>query len=509
MLVFSVKAIGFVQEFCDGLSAEVASQDFAVEFSSSTVRTSREDIANSDIVIVNGMRLAREFAASYPAGELEAPFRLPDMIITDTEITDPRSYDLAASTKSVRVCTREGLAYAIVLSLLNRVSANQEPSRRKQDLLDRAIRNCNAATSQLIRAEQRYRTLMDLIDQVPFTADSFGSLIEMGEGWEKFLGTSWRSALYDGWLTSVHPDDIGGARVRWRAAFEARTSLRCDLRLGGPARPYKWFRVRAAPTHQADVAAPIWHGTFENVDDVYRVAAEHEQAQAALVQLSRESAMGTIASTLAHELNQPLTSVANYVRAGRRLIENNAPVDDLKTALSGADRAAVRAGEIVRRVRELVANGQVDKRSETLFDVVQEACELITLDPAYADIKCSLAVEPGLNRIMIDRVQIQQVILNLVRNSVEALSGYPTRELALRVYGFDHGHYAVAIADNGPGISAAVASRLFDTFNTTKTSGAGIGLSICRTIVEAHGGRIWHNARKIGCEFIFTLPVIH
>jgi len=237
--------------------------------------------------------------------------------------------------------------------------------------------------------------------------------------------------------------------------------------------------------------------------------ARLQQLQHEMLHLSRLSDMGQMASALAHELNQPLSSAANYISGSRRLLMAAAP--DTALALTGLDRAVEqvqRVGDIVRRLRGFVERGQVERRIEQLPPVVEEAIGLLA-PTIRAQCDLSFAAEPDLGPVLIDRVQIQQILLNLFRNAIEAMSDSAVRELLVRVTAAEGGALVVRVADTGPGIDSEVADRLFQPFVTTKGAGMGVGLSICRTIAEAHGGRIWAERRpEGGAEFILSLPVV-
>ncbi len=225
--------------------------------------------------------------------------------------------------------------------------------------------------------------------------------------------------------------------------------------------------------------------------------------------VSRLSAMGEMAATLAHELNQPLTAVINYVQAGRRLL--GAPeIDMARTTdlMAKAADQAHRAGDIIRRLRSFVARGESERLAEDMNDVVREACALALVGARSDGIDVDMKMDESLPPVLIDRVQIQQVLVNLVRNSVDAMMDQDDRAIRVRTFRNGEDTIEVAIADNGPGIAPHIAEHLFEPFNTGKPGGMGIGLTVCRSIIEDHGGRIWSvPADGGGAEFRFTVPL--
>jgi two-component system sensor kinase FixL len=218
--------------------------------------------------------------------------------------------------------------------------------------------------------------------------------------------------------------------------------------------------------------------------------------------------MGTMASTLAHELNQPLTAIANYMEAARDLLErpDEQTIALLREAVSDSASEALRAGSIVRRLRDFVARGEVDMRPERLSDLVEEATRLALVGARERNIRTFYGLDSTIDLVVVDRIQIQQVLVNLLRNAVEALADTPARDIRITSTADREGMVRVSIADSGTGLDPHIQRQLFKAFTTTKSNGMGLGLSICRTIVEAHGGRIWYeDGPDGGAMFQFTL----
>ena len=234
-----------------------------------------------------------------------------------------------------------------------------------------------------------------------------------------------------------------------------------------------------------------------------------QEMQAELVHFSRLSAVGTMASALAHELNQPLTAVANYLEASRDLLDSPDPEtkEVLREALTEAARQAVRAGEIVRKLRSYVSRGEVDARPVSLGPLLADAIALSKLSRDLTDIPIKLDQEEAAVLVMGDPFQIQQVVINLIRNAMDALSNTQQARITVRVYlSAAPAFVAVEVCDNGPGLTAELRENIFKPFATSKSQGMGLGLSICQTIVEAHGGTIRAiSPPEGGTCFLFTL----
>lgn len=235
-----------------------------------------------------------------------------------------------------------------------------------------------------------------------------------------------------------------------------------------------------------------------------------EDLQAELVRVSRISAMGTMASTLAHEINQPLTSVANYLETVLDMLDGTdaPPIDEIQEALKLAAAQSLRAGEIIRRLRSFVETGDTGIGVESLEAVVEEATSLGLLGAHEAGIEVSMTIAAGCDWVMVDRVQIQQVLVNLIRNAIQAMVASPLKRLTIATAPDRGGWVKVTVSDTGEGIDSSIQDHLFEAFATTKEDGMGLGLSICRTIIEAHGGRIWVDSEPgEGAAFHFCVPL--
>jgi two-component system, LuxR family, sensor kinase FixL len=234
-------------------------------------------------------------------------------------------------------------------------------------------------------------------------------------------------------------------------------------------------------------------GFVRDVSARQRAEQRVQELQSELVHVSRLSAMGEMASALAHELNQPLTAAINYAQTARGVLERRLGEDagDVMSLLEKTVQQTSRAGQIIRRLRQFIAKGETERTLEDLNTVVEEASALALIGARDKGIAARRQLERGLPPVLLDKIQIQQVITNLIRNSIDALEGVTRREIVISTGRAGDHAVEIAIADTGSGLAHEIIDRLFHPFVTTKPSGLGIGLSICRSIVDGHGGRLW------------------
>ena len=256
--------------------------------------------------------------------------------------------------------------------------------------------------------------------------------------------------------------------------------------------------------------ARFFTGFVRDLSEQQAARRRIQDLQTELLHASRLSVMGQMASTMAHELNQPLTAVISYLEAARHLLAGGPQAGERVGDLIGrATAQAERAGEVIRKLRQFVSKGEIERRPESLNKIVEEALALALVGARQSGVRVTLELDPALTPVIVDAVQIQQVILNLVRNAIEAMEGGERRELTIATRAMRAGNAAeVRVVDSGPGIAPEIADRLFQPFVTTKPAGMGLGLSICREIVTAHQGTLdAARAPAGGTEFRFTLPM--
>ena len=254
----------------------------------------------------------------------------------------------------------------------------------------------------------------------------------------------------------------------------------------------------------------LFTGFIRDITERQGTEQRLQDLQSELLHVSRLSAMGQMASALAHELNQPLTAIMNYVKAATRTMSalEGPQVEKAREWMEKATQQTARAGQIIRHLRDFIEKRESSRTYESLNKVVEEAIALGLVGAADTNVKVHLELDPNVHATLIDKIQIQQVLINLIRNAIEAMQTSPKGDLTIRTVA-DKDAVEVGVSDTGPGLSEDVAARLFQPFVTTKEKGMGIGLTICQSIIEAHNGRIWATPNQDGgVEFRFRLPVM-
>jgi two-component system sensor kinase FixL len=253
----------------------------------------------------------------------------------------------------------------------------------------------------------------------------------------------------------------------------------------------------------------VFTGFIRDLTERQQAELRVHDLQSVLAHVQRVSEMGTLATSLAHELNQPLTAIANYVETARDMLHevvDEVTLEVIREALDECADQSVRAGQIVRRLRDFIARGESERRIESLQRLITEASALALVGAGEHDLEVDVQLDPTADRVLVDRIQIQQVILNLIRNAIEAMADSAVRRLLVYSEREAGGFVRITVADSGPGLTDDVAEQLFEPFRSTKEAGMGLGLSISAAIVSAHGGRIWVEPSKLGgTAFHFTV----
>ena len=357
-------------------------------------------------------------------------------------------------------------------------------------------------------SEALLRSILDTVPEAMITIDEHGAILSFSAAAERLFGYACGEVI--GRNVAMLMPEPDAARhdsylARYRETGERRiigfTRRALGRRKDGSIFPHE-LNVGEARSAGSRVFTGFLRDLTAEEDAERRLG----EAQAELIRISRVSAVGTMATALAHELNQPLTAIANYVQTSAALLSGNdeSGLAKVREALEEAGRQALRAGAIIQRLREFVARGDLERTIIAPRELAIEAYTLGAVGGASRGIRCDVAMPDDLPRLMVDRVHIQQVLINLIRNAFEALGETGSVVVSAQR---DGAMLRMSVVDNGPGIAPAQQEAVFEPFVSSKATGMGLGLAICRTIVEAHGGRLWCEAAPGGgSAFYFTLP---
>ncbi len=306
-----------------------------------------------------------------------------------------------------------------------------------------------------------------------------------------------------------HPEDAPKYLANWLKASSETGQRSGDYRIVTPSGEVRHVQIKSSTTPARWNRLRI-AGTVLDITDAKRAEEEARGAQQRMTHVTRLATMGEMAAGIAHELNQPLAAIANYASAATRLNAAQPGGDpDVSDALVQIAAQALRAGEIIRRLRSLVQNRDTRREETDINDLIREVVGFSASDARLHDVQIDCALAPDLAPLSIDRIQIQQVVLNLVRNAIEALADRPTdaRRITVRTEAYAADGVAIRVEDNGPGVPRELVGRIFDPFCTTKESGTGLGLAISRTIAEAHQGKLsYQDGTEGGACFVLRLP---
>ncbi|WP_246249315.1 sensor histidine kinase [Chelativorans alearense] len=415
-----------------------------------------------------------------------------------------------------------GLAYRIGRTLSQAIhsleSAGAAASRQEEIVpVETAVEEVNkvgrALSAAARRVRQREAHLQSILDTVPdamvviderATIRSFSSAAERQFGYtaDEVFGRN-VSML----MPSPYREEHDGYVARYLATGERRI-IGIGRIVSGERKDGSSFPMELNVGEMKSGEQRFFTGFIRDLTERQETQTRLQELQTELIHVSRFTALGEMASNLAHELNQPMGAISNYLKGCRRLLtaDRPPPKEMLVDALDQAAEQAIRAGQIINRLREFVKSGESARSIENISKIIEEAGALALVGAKERAIIARYNLDPNAGLILADRIQIQQVMVNLIRNAVEAMEESDRRELTIATALRDDDFIEASVADTGPGLDKEVAAQLFQPFVTSKAHGMGMGLSICRTIVEAHGGRIWAEPnRPEGMVFRFTL----
>jgi PAS domain S-box-containing protein len=358
-------------------------------------------------------------------------------------------------------------------------------------------------------SEDRLRLVIDTIPAYAWSARPDGSVDFINQRFLEFTGRSKEDILGWGWDSLVHPDDLTRYVGEWQAAVATGEPMESEARVRRMDGDYRWLLIRNVPLHDKPGNIVNWYGTAIDIEERRRAEEALRQAQADLARVNRMTTMGELTVSLAHEVNQPIAAaVTNANTCLRWLTRDHPDVEEARAAATRIVKDGTRAAEIIKRIRSLFKKSQPQRESVDTNEVIREMIILLRGEAIGHSISVRTELAEDLPQVMGDRVQLQQVLMNLMMNSIDAMKEVDgTRELTIKSQRGKNEELLVSVSDTGAGLPPLQADQIFKAFFTTKVQGTGMGLSISRSIVESHGGRLWaaENSPR-GASFHFALP---
>jgi PAS domain S-box-containing protein len=363
----------------------------------------------------------------------------------------------------------------------------------------------------LRESEERFRVMADTAPVMIWRAGTGGFCDFFNQPWLSFTGRTIEQELGNGWAEGVHPDDLERCLETYHDAFGTRRAFRMEYRLRRRDGEYRWILDSGVPRFGPDGHFAGYIGSCIDITERKHAELEVQEQRQALAHLTRVAILGELSATLAHELNQPLAAILNNAHAARRLLARpTVDLAELAEILEDIIADDRRAAEVIRRVRGLLKKGAVEFQVLDLGEIVRETLTLAHSELMARHVRVNTRVARDAPAVRGDRVQLQQVILNLIVNACDAMTATEPAERTLTIaVTVAEGAAQVSVQDRGSGIPATMMDRLFEPFVSTKDLGLGLGLSICRSIITAHEGRLWaYNNPHGGATFCFALPAV-
>jgi PAS domain S-box-containing protein len=360
--------------------------------------------------------------------------------------------------------------------------------------------------------QTREHQLLGIIETIPSMIWSASPTLEpthLSKRLLEYFGAPFEEFVDGGWESFIHPDDLEETAKALLRAMDTGESFSVMHRLRRTDGEYRWHHAMAEPLRDPQGKIIQWYGLSVDIDDRKR-AEDH--LRDTRIELSRASKIATVAelsASIAHELNQPLMAVLGNAQAAKRWLAANPPdLTETNASIERILRDIRSADETMQRIRALFKSEPYEKRNESVLDIIRESLRFIHEDPNKREVRVDWSIEGSLPPIFVDRIQTQQVFINLISNAIEATEGSAnTAKILLRAFVTQEHEVIVQVIDNGTGLEDT--EKIFDAFMTTKEKGMGIGLAVSRSIVEAHGGRLWaeNNPDRGGATFNVALPV--
>jgi PAS domain S-box-containing protein len=392
-----------------------------------------------------------------------------------------------------------GLAAIVVLGVLSALLLIQYGRRR---WAERGLRE----------SDLRLHSLADNAPVMLWLSDAHGALAFVNRSWIELTGAPAAEQTGRQWIDHLHPEDAGELWELQKESAASGTAFSAECRLRARDDSYRWFLVTLAPRFAADDSFAGFVGSGMDQTAQRQAAQENQRTRDQLAHVARVVAMGELTASVAHELKQPLTAIRANAQAGQILLDReHPPLDEFREILAEICADDRRAGEIIDRLRGLLVKNELVRVPLAMNEAVEEVLRLLRIEASAREVMLSFEPAEDLPKVAADRVHLQQVLVNLVLNGIEAMDDVPVGErcIAVRTARSGEGGVELTVTDGGPGLTDDLRRRLFEPFLTTKKNGLGLGLSISRSIVASHGGRIWSERIDGGGErFHVVLPAL-
>jgi PAS domain S-box-containing protein len=383
----------------------------------------------------------------------------------------------------------------------------EDLKRVQEEIIDR-----KRSEERLLESEARFQMMADTAPVLIWMTGTDGLCNYFNKPWLEFTGRTMEQEVGIGWTEGVHPDDVQGCFDGFLPAFHARKRFRMEYRLRRADGEYRWVIESGIPRYTGDGEFAGYIGSNIDITDLKGAEQERErlrQVQADLARVNRVTAMGELTASLAHEVNQPIAAAVTSANSCLHWLAAEVPnLDKARAAAERIVKDGTRAAEIISRIRLLFQKGTPQEEPVDVNEVIEEMIVLLHGEATRYSISVRTELAADLRQIMGDRVQLQQVMMNLMTNGMDAMKGVDgTRELAIKSQQAEKEQLLVSVSDTGVGLPPEQVDQIFNAFFTTKPHGTGMGLRICRSIVESHGGRLWagDNSPR-GASFYVSLP---
>jgi PAS domain S-box-containing protein len=374
------------------------------------------------------------------------------------------------------------------------------------------LMNIDALKETQSALQMREHELVGIIETIPsmlWSASPAGEVTYNNQRVLEYCGVTLEEYAHRGWASFLHPDDKEESAKAFFRAIQTGGSYNVTYRVRRADGEYRWQQTRAEPLHDPRGKIIQWYGLSIDIDERKRAEDHLRDTGIKLAKASRLATVAELAGSIAHELNQPLMSILANAQAAKRWLNAGPPnMTEVNSSIERVIRDARAADETMQHIRALFKQESFDKKDVNIPDIIREVVRIVQEDPKKRDVPIKCHFEESLPAVPADQIQIQQVFINLIVNAIEALEGQQAAPMIVLRAVTDANGMLIQVIDNGPGVDDP--DRIFDAFMTTKEKGMGIGLAVSRSIVEAHGGRLWaENNKTGGATFNLALSLSH